>query len=96
MAIMDSIADLKQHCDWQTKHPSLGDDETQDDDTDSPFSAHAHALLLFGPHSPSSRADLIAALPSKNIVDRYISRYFNFQDLVSCQYAPSEQSRVNY
>lgn len=85
VAIMDSIADLKPQCDWQASQQSPSDEDVQADEPDAQLPLENHALLLFGSQPPSSRAALIAALPRKNVVDRYISRYFNFQDLVSCQ-----------
>ena len=80
-AILDSIADLKDHFD-QEEHLRLANspDQIQDDGGDPRSS---HALLLYGCRRPASRAEILAALPPKSAVDRYISRYFNRLDLVA-------------
>jgi len=41
-------------------------------------------MLLYGCEPPSSRTEIFDALPPKNAIDRYMARYFNLQDLVSC------------
>jgi hypothetical protein len=88
-AILDSIADLKDHLDRE-EELRLADspDQIQDGDGDgdggdSPARARSpHALILYGCRRPASRAEILAALPPKGAVDRYISRYFNRLDLV--------------
>ncbi|KAL8734068.1 MAG: hypothetical protein Q9181_003352 [Wetmoreana brouardii] len=86
-AIFDSIADLKDHFDreeqlkWDTSP-----DQIQDDTGDAGnLDVHAvrHSLLLYGGYRPASQAEILAALPSKSAVDRYIARYFNSLDLIS-------------
>ncbi|PYH83381.1 hypothetical protein BO82DRAFT_431094 [Aspergillus uvarum CBS 121591] len=79
-AILDSIADLKAHCDCE-KQISLAETPTQLSEEEPPH--FRHALLLYGCHRPTSRAEIIAALPPKAAVDRYLSRYFNYLDLVA-------------
>lgn len=43
------------------------------------------APLLYGCSRPSSREEILAALPPKIAVDRYVSRYFNSLELASCK-----------
>ncbi|KAK3995852.1 fusarisetin A cluster transcription factor [Cladorrhinum sp. PSN332] len=86
-AILDSIADLKHHFDQEEKlrlaQEDLQDAERDDADTDYLAVPRENcALLLYGCRLPVSRADILAALPPKSAVDRYISRYFNRLDLV--------------
>ncbi|ATY60855.1 fungal specific transcription factor [Cordyceps militaris] len=42
------------------------------------------ALLLYGCPRPASREEIVAALPPKITVDRYLSRYFTCLELASC------------
>ncbi|KAI1382979.1 putative fungal-specific transcription factor [Hypoxylon trugodes] len=85
-AILESIADLKDHFD-QEENLRLVDtpDHSHDDITSNPMerpqSPHAH--LLYGCGRVASRAEILAALPPKDAVDRYISRFFNRLDLVA-------------
>lgn len=76
-AIMDSFADLKEHFDRE-EQLQLADATDQVDFESSP----SHALLLYGCRR-ASRNEVIGALPPKDVVDRYLSRYFNYLDLVS-------------
>lgn len=43
-----------------------------DDNDIRPYSS-----LAFNAQSPATKSDLIAALPTRIIVDRFVSRYFN-------------------
>ncbi|KAI0882950.1 putative fungal-specific transcription factor [Annulohypoxylon maeteangense] len=85
-AILDSIADLKDHFD-QEENLRLANtpDQAQDDSGGDPVGRppSPHALLLYGAPRANSRAEILAALPPKNAVDRYISRFFNRLDLVA-------------
>lgn len=87
-AILDSIADLKVHFDQEEQLRSAnyfeGDILACGNHSSSTTLARSHALLLYASHRPVSRAEILATLPPKSSVDRYISRYFNGQDLVSC------------
>jgi hypothetical protein len=86
VAILDSIADLKDHF-HRDERLRLADGLDLVQDSDSSPTRSNHALLLYGNGAPVSRAELLAALPAKNAVDRYISRYFNRLDSVSvCEY----------
>ncbi|KAH6637281.1 hypothetical protein F5144DRAFT_570122 [Chaetomium tenue] len=81
-AILDGIADLKDHFDQEERF-RLAQDEHDGDGTTNPLGPRStHTLLLYGCRLPGSRAEILAALPPKSAVDRYISRYFNRLDLV--------------
>ncbi|OTA84895.1 hypothetical protein M434DRAFT_400325 [Hypoxylon sp. CO27-5] len=85
-AILDSIADLKDHFDQEenlrlTNTPDQTQDDSGNDSVGRPRSPHA--LLLYGCRRTNSRAEILAALPPKSAVDRYISRFFNCLDLVA-------------
>jgi hypothetical protein len=92
-AILDSIADLKDHFDREEQlrlanSPDLIQEDNGDGDGGDSLTRPRppHALLLYGCRRPASRAEILAALPPKGVVDRYISRYFNRLDLVaSCR-----------
>ena len=90
-AIMDSIADLKNHFDREEQLRLVMSPDQIQDDTEVPgdvdMHASRHSLLLYGGHRPASQAEILAALPPKDAVDRYISRYFNRLELVSCKCA---------
>ncbi|KAI2472704.1 putative fungal-specific transcription factor [Annulohypoxylon bovei var. microspora] len=85
-AILDSIADLKDHFDQEenlrlANTPEQAQDDGGGDPVERPPSPHA--LLLYGCRRANSRAEILAALPPKSAVDRYISRFFNRLDLVA-------------
>lgn len=94
-AILDSIADLKDHFD-QEEHVGLVNNASSDESSPGDLyngenhlggPKFPHCLLLYASHQPASRDEILAALPPKAAVDRYVSRYFNNLDLVaSCQY----------
>ena len=90
-AILDSIADLKDHFDREEQlRLATSPDETQNHPGDAgitKINPSRHALLLYGGYQPASQAEIFAALPPKGAVDRLISRYFNRQELVSCKCA---------
>ena len=86
-AILDSIADLKDHfdCGEQNRPASAG--QSQDHTGNAGIAnihASKHSPLLYGNYQPASQAEILAALPPKGAVDRYVSLYFNRLDLVSC------------
>lgn len=93
-AILDNIADLKDHFD-QEERIHLGQRANSDDGIagdvfhDDPLAFESnlsHCSLLYASHRPISRGEILAALPRKAVVDRYIATYFNNLDLVaSCQ-----------
>lgn len=74
-AILDGIADLREHFEREE------DMRLIKDDADIPKTPDT--LLLYG-CKPASRAEIEAALPPRPVVDRFISRYFNLLDLAPC------------
>lgn len=83
-AILDNIAELKEHFDHEEQLKLTEDPYSGQMATDSSPRPPGHALLLY-PTERSSRADIIAALPPKDAVDRYLSYYFNHLDMASCK-----------
>lgn len=96
-AILESIADLKDHFNQEETSELVNyrpqNDHLKENDCDTRLTPRA--LLLYGHTQPASYSEILSALPPKTTVDRYISRYFNFQDLISCgwysSYFRSEQ-----
>ena len=88
-AILDSIADLKDHFDrGEQNRPSNSSGQDQDYTGDAGVAnipTSKHSLLLYGGYRPASQAEILAALPPKGVIDRYVSRYFNRHELVSCK-----------
>jgi hypothetical protein len=89
-AILDSITDLKDQVDHEEKMRLFGAvDATSLDNVNEPDPAWIpparHALLLYGCPRPSSREEILAALPPRLAVDRYLSRYFTCLELASCE-----------
>ncbi|KAJ5414862.1 fungal-specific transcription factor [Penicillium cosmopolitanum] len=84
--ILDGIADLKDHLDRDEQFrlastPSDLDNDEHGNGLALPRSAYA--LLLYGGRRLGSKEEILAALPPRSAVDRYVSRYFNYLDLVS-------------
>ncbi|KAI1279406.1 fungal-specific transcription factor domain-containing protein [Xylaria sp. FL0933] len=75
-AILDGIAEIKNQI------VSEDEDSYELDETFTERSPRV--LLLYGKHKRTSRAEILEALPPKAVADRYVSRYFNRLDLVSC------------
>ena len=90
-AILDSITDLRDVFDREEQlRLAISPDQSQADTGDAgnvDIHASSHSLLLYGGCQPASQAEILAALLPKDAVDRYISRYFNRQELVSCKCA---------
>ncbi|KAK4234689.1 fungal-specific transcription factor [Achaetomium macrosporum] len=87
-AILESIANLKDHFDREERF-RLAQDEQDTlgggaEANDVLRHRRRHTLLLYGCPLPASRAEILAALPPRSAVDRYVSRYFNRLDLVHC------------
>ncbi|KZF19520.1 putative fungal-specific transcription factor, partial [Xylona heveae TC161] len=90
-AILDGIADLKDHFDREEQlrlayspDQFFQDDNGNADGSNPPARPDSlHTLLLYGCPRPRSRAEILEALPPKSAVDRYVSRYFNYLDLVA-------------
>lgn len=85
-AILENISDLKDYLDRQ-EQLSLADttdnDRNEYDEVTTP--------LLYRRHPPFSRAEILAELPPKVTVDRYVARCFNRVDLIaSCRCSPHQ------
>jgi hypothetical protein len=88
VAILEGIADLKDHVDREeqlrlAESPGQTADDLEDSSGNSNAPGRDGAFLLYGRCRPTSRDDILSALPPRYAVDRYISRYFNYLDLVS-------------
>ncbi|KAK9603429.1 hypothetical protein V6Z90_001509 [Aspergillus fumigatus] len=90
VAILDGIADLKDHLDREEQlRLAQSSDRVENEhgvgNSSEPFARTRSngAFLLYGCRRATSRDEILSALPPKNAVDRYISRYFNYLDLVS-------------
>lgn len=88
VAILEGIADLKDHVDREeqlrlAETPDQTADDPANDSGDSTAPRQDRAFLLYGCCRPTSRDEILSALPPRYAVDRYISRYFNYLDLVS-------------
>lgn len=91
-AIADSIADLRDYVDRGDHLRPVDNHEDasggRDYDRQTPKRS-SRALLLYG-CQPVSHAEMLAAMPPRMTVDRYVSRYFNRMDLVSsCECLPA-------
>ncbi|ROV93377.1 hypothetical protein VMCG_08405 [Cytospora schulzeri] len=77
-AIMDNIADLKDYFDREEQlRLTTTPDGNQNDSSSHYVGEQKGALLLYGCRRSASREEILASLPPKTAVDRYISRYFN-------------------
>jgi hypothetical protein len=87
VAILDGIADLKDHLDREEQLRLAGGYNATEDEVDNanPVASQRDggALLLYGCRHAASIDEILSALPPKYAVDRYVSRYFNYLDLVS-------------
>ncbi|KAK7981458.1 hypothetical protein PG988_003696 [Apiospora saccharicola] len=84
-AIADSIADLRDYVDrGEHLKPVESTDQLsrEGDSCGKTVGRSSRALLLYG-CQPGSHAEILAAMPPKPVVDRYVSRYFNRMDLVA-------------
>lgn len=82
-AILESIEGLKDQLQHEQPESSLC--ETDSISVDMRRGRNQRALLLYGSRLHISREEIIAALPSRNIVDRYLSCYFNRLGLAYCE-----------
>ncbi|PYI00229.1 hypothetical protein BO78DRAFT_474123 [Aspergillus sclerotiicarbonarius CBS 121057] len=74
-AILENVAELRDYFDGEEERQPMTIPDHPPDPT--------HALLLYGCRRATSLEELLEALPPRNTVDRYLSRYFNRMDLVS-------------
>ncbi|KAL4941839.1 hypothetical protein BDV06DRAFT_173420 [Aspergillus oleicola] len=88
VAILDGIADLKDQLDREeqlrlAQVPLDGVTEhVIGNNADVANAQPSGAFLLYGCR-PASREEILSSLPPKHAVDRYVSRYFNYLDLVA-------------
>lgn len=87
--IMDNIAVLKEYLDREEQLKLINSPNVDHQDpTDPLYSSNQRqgASLLYGCRRFASREQIIASLPPKDALDRYVSQYFNYVDLVaSCE-----------
>lgn len=75
--VLDSIAELKEHLDWE-----LDDSQSVATAEESlPGSPVTGPLLLCGPPRRTTREEILASVPPRPVVDRWISKYFNALDM---------------
>lgn len=89
--LRDGIADLKIHLDREEQLRLANTPPNHaTDEHGSTFAQpkSGYAMLLYGGRRLLSREEILSKLPPKAVVDRYVSRYFNYLDLVSsCEFA---------
>ncbi|KAJ4249827.1 Fusarisetin A cluster transcription factor fsa6 [Fusarium torreyae] len=70
-AVLDEIAELKDHFDnEEASHPICPE-------RDSPCAGVTSLQILHGFSKPATREDILASIPSRPVVNRLVSRYFN-------------------
>lgn len=81
-AILDSIADLKQHFRYeeQLEHSDLSSPQH-----DTVEAVNERTPLFYGSFPLRSRDGIISGLPTRSVVDRCLARYFNFVDVAACE-----------
>lgn len=85
-AILESIEDLKDQFQHEEQtDPSIGDTDGAPEDDVRRRRSNQHALLLYGTLQQASREEIIAALPARNLADRYLASYFNRLGLAYCR-----------
>lgn len=88
--ILDNIAVLKDHFDREEQLKLItSPDANLHHSNNHPSGEQQGALLLYGCPRLSSREQILASLPPKDALDRYISRYFNCVDLVASCWVPA-------
>lgn len=78
-SILDDIADLKIRVDGHVTSNYMEGHGVM-----SKYKS-PHALLLYGCPQATSRDEILAGLPPKNVVDRHVSVYFNRLDIAYCK-----------
>jgi len=97
MAIVDGIADLRNHllrdemAEADDSDPFSG--EPGDNTGDKRFGGGSHALLLYGCERASSLEELLDGLPDRGGLDGLVARYFEYQDLVSGEHGQANARR---
>lgn len=88
-AILESITDFRDQLEKGEERaltePSNTSSSLNAGEADPALAPPARrALLLYACPRPASRDEILAALPPKVTVDRYLSRYFTYLELASC------------
>lgn len=100
MAIVDGIADLRNHLLYEDM-ADLGDTDpisggSGNNAGGNSLGGGSHALLLYGCERATSLEELLDGLPDREGLNGMVARYFEYQDLVSGEYEhailPSEKS----
>jgi hypothetical protein len=68
-AVLDGIAELKDHLDNEESRHS--------EDLDSPYPTITGPQLLYGCPKPADKDEILSSIPTRSVVDRLVSRYFN-------------------
>ncbi|RKL26669.1 hypothetical protein BFJ72_g13629 [Fusarium proliferatum] len=71
-AVLDGIAELKDHFDNEEElsHPDV-------QGVESPGAEMTGPQLFYGCRKPASKDEILASIPTRPVVDRLVSRYFN-------------------
>jgi hypothetical protein len=77
-AVLDSIAELKDHFD--NEEPSHSEEQVEQDSG----TEIAGPQLLYGCPKTTTKDEILASLPNRQVVDRLVSRYFNSFEMSSC------------
>ncbi|KAI1333201.1 hypothetical protein F5Y16DRAFT_407151 [Xylariaceae sp. FL0255] len=77
-SILDAITELKGDV------AEAGDPKPPRTNLDTPSSPTRNAPLLYGGCRPASREEILAAIPSKTVVDALVLDYFEVFNLTSC------------
>lgn len=82
-AVLDSISELKNHYEKEEEARMLA--TTSDYAPNCSYSYSPGPRLLYGPVL-ATRADILASIPARPVVDRMIARYFNAQGIAPGTY----------
>ena len=81
VAVLDGISELKDH--FQQEADVVPQD-IMPQSPPPPYESIPH--LLYGTTKAATKDEVLASMPPRSIVDRFISRYFNIMDLSSSQF----------
>lgn len=70
-AVLDGIAELKDHLDNEESHHS------DSQGVDPPYPQVTGPQLLYGCPKPADKDEILSSIPARSVVDRLVSRYFN-------------------
>ena len=70
-AVLDGIAELKDHLDNEESHHS------DYQGADPPCPQVTGPQLLYGCPKPADKDEILSSIPARSVVDRLVSRYFN-------------------